>query len=296
MLETFIIGAGVTAFLALIWILWKLLSQRRASEKNVKPWKPYVSSRPNDNSQRERGYYQQPMAVRPAVVVDRGNPTEPSLRRNLVDRRELRQELLALIEEDADIIRKILFRERDWGIESHSSSSFSARNTLSPQFDRGGDEGSVSALARGQMEARLQGYSFSESCNRYNEALGNQDVRSEFRARYDPLVISVINAVDRRRDEKLAPVFKTASDGNFLAIRPPAGEAYAVFPKFGLILQESSFGPGAIGEVFQCADFNPRFSYPDIRVMRPAVFAPKGDDEWDLADQGVLDLGPGQEA
>ncbi len=277
MLELFMIVLGVIAILALLLIA---LFGRRWSEKGAAAL-PRGVLFPSYNGTPAGGLgTPQPVFLRTKSEDDSRKQSNSGPRAGFVDREELRRELLILIAEEAGSIKKILF-----GDQQASSSGASA---IGPPNDQGKPEVSPEELA--------QTYSFSNGCVRYNEALLNQDVRSEFRKQYDPLVISVVNAVDRRRNEKLQPIFKTASEGNFLAIKSPEGKRFAVFPKFGLILQESSFGPGAVGEVFECANFNARFSYPDFRVLRPAVFVPKGEEDWDLADQGVLDIGTGQEA
>jgi hypothetical protein len=128
----------------------------------------------------------------------------------------------------------------------------------------------------------------------YNDSLADQGRRIEFRERFHPVTISVVNAVDRRRDQNLAPVYQTSSDGNFLAVSLGSGGEYAVFPNFGVALEESSHGEGAMGEVFPCSEFDRRYNYPNIRVEIPAIFVKKGDGGWELSTEGVLNLGQPQ--
>jgi len=212
--------------------------------------------------------------------------TEPQIGSEL--REMIRQTLIELIREEGDEIRQILLQQK----ESPSEASTSA-NALSPK---------IIARIREEQGVELRGGDSANDdaawfgiCELYNNALSNQDDRSQLRASYEPIVISVINAVERRRNEKLPPVFQTATAGNFLAIRLPLSDEFAVFPKFSLIVQESSFGPGAVGEVFDCAGFDPRLNYPNIRVRRPAIFESGNENDWKLRTPGALDLGQGQE-
>jgi hypothetical protein len=131
--------------------------------------------------------------------------------------------------------------------------------------------------------------------NLYNVSRNDQSNRTTFREKYQPFFINVANDVSRRRNEDVAPEFRKDSDGSYLAV-PYDQERAIVFPDFTVSVAEAVYGPGALGEVFSCPDFDRRYSYPDIRVDTPAIFKPTGGDNWRLDTPGRLILGQPEEA
>jgi hypothetical protein len=204
----------------------------------------------------------------------------------------IRAILVDLLTNEAEIraIQKEAAGDAD---SSHSEESSSRSNStearLTAQSQRV-DRSTSPELLESQSAGVLK-----EICALYNTSRDNQRSRSEFRERYNPIAVSVVNAVDRRRNEKLPPIFETASDGNFVAVSDGSGSRYLVFPNLNLVLQELSFGPGAIGDVFECHGFEARCSYPNLRVEQPAIFESHQDGTWKLLKKGRLELGEGQE-
>jgi hypothetical protein len=130
----------------------------------------------------------------------------------------------------------------------------------------------------------------------YHAALKNENERSRFREIYRISRIGVLNAMERRRDSNLYPVFQTASDGDYYAIEigDQGRTKFAVVPRFDLTLQESNYVPGAIGIVFNCSGFNPNLRYRHFRLISPAFFAQAAGENWNLIETGELELGEGE--
>ena len=115
---------------------------------------------------------------------------------------------------------------------------------------------------------------------------------TRFTQRYIPRRIGVANAMDRRRDMGIEPIFREANDGNYYAVAVEGNTTYAVVPRFALTLQEDSYGPGAMGQVFDCPGYNPQESYPNVKVAKPAIFEFDPDrQQWEFRDEGELDIG-----
>lgn len=136
---------------------------------------------------------------------------------------------------------------------------------------------------------------YSNIIELYNASRSDQASRARFREKYKPFFINVTNDVDRRRNGNLPPDFRKEADGSYLAVVHDTEEA-VVFPNFTLVIVDAVYGPGALGEVFDCPNFDRRFSYPDIRVAKPATFNLTGGDSWELSTKGVLELGQAQDA
>jgi hypothetical protein len=129
----------------------------------------------------------------------------------------------------------------------------------------------------------------------YNASRTDQSRRAEFREKYKPFCINVGNDVERRRDANLAPDFRQEDDGSYLAVSQ-ANDQAVVFPNFTLVVVEAIYGPGALSEVFECDDFDRRFSYQHLCVTEPATFKSTGGLNWRVIDKGKLELGPAQES
>lgn len=134
----------------------------------------------------------------------------------------------------------------------------------------------------------------SDMTELYNASRTDQSSRARFREMYKPFFINVANDVDRRRNASLSPDFQKEVDGSYLAVPQEADQAM-VYPNFTLVVVDAVYGPGALGEVFDCGTFDRRFSYPYIHVAMPATFKLTGGHRWKVTQKGKLDLGPGQD-
>ena len=121
--------------------------------------------------------------------------------------------------------------------------------------------------------------------------LYNTGKQSNLRTSYRPYYrIGVINANERRRNLETPPVFMDDTAGRLLAYYIDSENSYAVVPRFDLTLQDSIYGPGAFGEVFECPNFNPQHTYRNVKVIQPAFFEPDADQQnWTLKEKGKLD-------
>ena len=121
--------------------------------------------------------------------------------------------------------------------------------------------------------------------------LYNSGAESELRDSYQPhFPIGVSNATERHERQSESPIFQTDTVGNLVAYSIESEDFYAVVPFYGLVLQDSLYGPGALGEVFECPSFDPLYSY-QIKVIRPAVFELDSvNQRWTLQEKGELEL------
>ena len=120
--------------------------------------------------------------------------------------------------------------------------------------------------------------------------LYNADKQSELQKGYKNHRIGVVNIEERRRTPNKPPVFEITSDGSFLAYFIGQEGFYAVFPIYGLVLQNAIYAPGAFRDVFDCPNFDSQCVY-DIEVIRPAVFKLDPiDKQWIVRKKGELEL------
>jgi len=125
----------------------------------------------------------------------------------------------------------------------------------------------------------------------------NPDKADEFSQRYRPVRVGVTNTMDRRRDPDTAPLFQTAVDGDYYAVELEGSAFYAIVPRFGLVYQRSIHGPGAMGLVFDCSDYDPNLRYRNVKVLRPALFTPDvARQRWAFKEKGELDLEEGNQS
>lgn len=101
--------------------------------------------------------------------------------------------------------------------------------------------------------------------------------------------------MERRQDLNIAPIFQNAEDGDYYAVETEefGRGRYAVLPRFDLTLQEFNYGPGAMGEVFDCPNYNSQLRYRSVKVIKPARFEQVGQ-SWKKIDVGRLDVGRGE--
>jgi hypothetical protein len=131
-------------------------------------------------------------------------------------------------------------------------------------------------------------------CRLYNAGVENRSQQYEFQNRFRATVIGTSNAMQRRRDNNITPEFQQMNEGEYLAVQPSdGGRTYYVVPKYDLTFQELSYGPGAMGVVFDCPEFNPQLHYRHVKVIKPAKFECLGQ-QWILRQRGKLELGRGE--
>lgn len=131
-------------------------------------------------------------------------------------------------------------------------------------------------------------------CQHYNNGLEGSQLRNEFIQNYSPIRIGVTNVMQRRRDPSIKPAFQTANDGNYYAIAIDGKNCYLVFPRFDLTLQESSYGLGAMGQVFDCPMYSPQLRYRNMKVVKPAhLECDPASQRWRIKEKGTLYLGRG---
>jgi hypothetical protein len=102
--------------------------------------------------------------------------------------------------------------------------------------------------------------------------------------------------MQRREDFSIEPIFQTANDGDYYAVKldDSSPNEYAVMPRFDLFFQESSYGPGAMGIVFECLNYDPQYRYRRVTVRQVAIFESSDKQIWHLKEMGKLELGEGE--
>ncbi len=131
-------------------------------------------------------------------------------------------------------------------------------------------------------------------CQSYNAIVDDPGQRDEFMRLYNPIRVTAINAMKRRRDPNVKPIFQTANNGEYYALSVDDRGLYPVLPCLGLAIQESIYSPGAMGQVFDCPGYSPKFRYRRSKIVKPAFFTPDAAKQrWTLKKKGILDLGKG---
>lgn len=119
--------------------------------------------------------------------------------------------------------------------------------------------------------------------------LYNAGKESELRGIYNPAYsIRAINETELYQNPNIDPVFKSDTNGSFVAYALDSENLHAVVPFSGCILQKDLYNSGAFGKVFECPGFDPEYTY-HIKVIRPAFFK-QDNDEWVLREKGELEL------
>lgn len=129
----------------------------------------------------------------------------------------------------------------------------------------------------------------------YNQAVGDENLRREFRKQYHPVRFGAQNAALRLRDASVPPDFKTASNGEFWAV-PIEGQPnkFVVFPPLGVNIDQAIVGPGAMAEVYDMPGFDRSQKYKNVQVAKPAVFElDEAAQQWKCIQRGELNLTPG---
>lgn len=168
-------------------------------------------------------------------------------------------------------------------------------NDILAQPDVGavGVEPSASAPAASELAKPTEG-----AASEYNAAKNDPLLKESFQSRSTRMGIA--NAVERRRDPFLKPDWKTASDGNLLAV--PQGRDFEVYPKFGLTIENVGVHAGGMADIYDFPDFPSTkhritgqvipegdvFLQPEqYEVSKPAIFSKEGD-SWKLLQKGEI--------
>jgi hypothetical protein len=130
-----------------------------------------------------------------------------------------------------------------------------------------------------------------ELVTHYNRAVVDGSVREEFREKFQPLRVGTVNAEERTANPTIPSQFRETTDGDFFAMLIPESDSYAVLPRLGLTIEAFSYGPGALGEVFdKTRDYDPQHFYSRYSVVSHAEFKRSGE-QWALLNPGELNLG-----
>ena len=126
----------------------------------------------------------------------------------------------------------------------------------------------------------------------YNNALRDQDAQSSFRQQYSPIQIDIPNALQRRLNQSLEPIFKSSGNGILMVVElnDDGKTSYLVFPHFNLAVTHSNIDAAAINTLFKCPNFDPSITNKVAEVKEPAHFRKKGFDTWEFVEgqQGLL--------
>ncbi len=133
-----------------------------------------------------------------------------------------------------------------------------------------------------------------EFCECYNIGIRDRQAWANFIENYEEnYKIDVVNAEERylNPQEDIDPIFKTNSPGCYLACYIEAEKLYVVVPVYDLVVERSTYTPGAFGEVFKCSHFDDRHNYQIMELIEPAIFEPDDKKEaWTLKENGILEL------
>ena len=133
-----------------------------------------------------------------------------------------------------------------------------------------------------------------EFCECYNTGIKDRQAWANFIENYEQnYKIDVVNAEERylNPQEDIDPIFKTNSPGCYLVCYIEAEKLYVVVPVYDLVVERSTYTPGAFGEVFKCSHFDDRRNYQIMELIEPAIFEPDDPKEtWTLQSKGILEL------
>ena len=154
------------------------------------------------------------------------------------------------------------------------------KDPISPQNSEVSDQLSESATSE-QMSPTLVDF-----CNLYNE-----NKREELQTRYARIGrVGTNNTQQRLQNPNLPPLFEDKENGAFLVFYIENDDFYAVVPNFGKILDRGLYVLGALGNLFECPNFDPQYLY-DFDLVLPARFEPgRTEGTWTLLEQGKLEL------
>ncbi|HKV42202.1 MAG TPA: hypothetical protein VJX67_23570, partial [Blastocatellia bacterium] len=94
---------------------------------------------------------------------------------------------------------------------------------------------------------------FEGLTNAYNAGISGGNLRDEFVSSYQPKRLGIANAQDRGRDPTIEPVFAMSGQGEYLAAQLDGSTGqYAVFPRYGLLIEEGFLFESGMDYVFDC--------------------------------------------
>jgi len=131
----------------------------------------------------------------------------------------------------------------------------------------------------------------------YNDAIGNTDVRFQFKDQYQPMRLGVKNAIELKANPSHDPEFRVDGNGEFVAVllREKGQKQYAVFPKFDLTLNHELWLITGLDLLYRVdQDMKPNSNYRDFWVLDAAIMTRISDQEWKVVHQGTLN--PGQDS
>jgi hypothetical protein len=158
------------------------------------------------------------------------------------------------------------------------------------------DSGEIKSNYNIPLHPVRQKYELESFIRLYNAGIEDRNARNEFQKRYKPTRFGIVNAEERRRNSGIPAEFKAASDGDYYVVdfEKDGYRSFMAVPRFDMTFQESSYGPGAMGSVFSCPDYNPHLRYRRVNVVRPAIFELNAANRWVLKEKGELNLGQGE--
>ncbi|MBM3212175.1 hypothetical protein FJZ33_08145 [Candidatus Poribacteria bacterium] len=117
----------------------------------------------------------------------------------------------------------------------------------------------------------------------YNDGVNDSDKQNEFIQRYKPIIICATNSGG-------IPSFQAMDSGDYYAVA--ISDGYAVLPRFDIELNETTYGPGALGYTFEIHNYDGKTKYRGMKVLAPATFETDlSRQNWKLKDKGGLELG-----
>jgi hypothetical protein len=131
----------------------------------------------------------------------------------------------------------------------------------------------------------------------YNDAIQSEQ-QKDFENIYKPvrLGISPETVMSLGRGEAVELFFQNRPDGDYWAIdsskfssRP---NTYWIIPRF-IPFDDILYQAGAMGRVFNCINFNPRYRYENVELIKPAMFTRNGN-TWRMIDAGSLQFRQGK--
>ena len=126
----------------------------------------------------------------------------------------------------------------------------------------------------------------------YNQSLHDSDAQYRFKREFSPIKVDVPNAMERRRNLSIEPIFGTSDNGIFMVVelREEGKTLYAVFPYFELTVNQPDYEVTAISRLFKSHNFNPDISNKVAEVKEPAFFTKKDMQSWEFKEgyQGTI--------
>jgi len=137
-------------------------------------------------------------------------------------------------------------------------------------------------------------FDIRQMCRLYNEGRKSDASRQEFSHLYNPVRLRCINDAERVKNPDAEPEFRSAPNGIYLAVEAKqlGVSCFAVIPWYGTLVDHHNYGPGALGYVYDCRNYEPRRESVDFTLVQPAYFV-RGGTTWQLQSKGVLEVSGG---